>query len=94
MIVSVCQLKQHLRIQHDDEDAYLRRLIRQAQASAEDYCHVRFKRKAPMPVKLAVILMASYQYEFRDSSDRRAYMTMRLSFESLLWPYRDPDKLF
>ena len=94
MIVTIRQLKQHLRIQHDDEDAYLRGLIRQAQAAAEDFCHVQFKRKAPMPVRLAVILMASHYYEFRESSDRRAYMTMRMAFESLLWPYRDPGKLF
>ena len=42
MIVTVDEVKTHLRIQHDDEDAYLESLIRQAQATAEDYCRVQF----------------------------------------------------
>ena len=38
MIVTLCEVKAHLRIDHDAEDAYLESLIRQAQAVAEDYC--------------------------------------------------------
>ena len=38
MIVTVDEVKTHLRIQHDEEDTYLTGLIVQAQAAAEDYC--------------------------------------------------------
>ena len=34
MIVTVDEVKTHLRIQYDDEDAYLESLIKQAQATA------------------------------------------------------------
>ena len=37
MIVTVDEVKTHLRIQYDEEDAYLTSLIAQAQVAAEDY---------------------------------------------------------
>ena len=73
MIVSVDEVKAHLRIDQDEEDAYLEGLIRQAQAAAEDYCRVSFADGAPEPVRLAVLLIA---------------------FQNLLYPYRDPEKMF
>lgn len=94
MIVTLSELKAHLRIQHDDEDEYLGSLIRMAQAAAEDFCLMVFPDPAPEPVRLAVMLMASHYYEYRDSPDRFALRAMRMSFESLLWPHRDITKLY
>ena len=37
MIVTVDEVKTHLRIQHDEEDDYIESLIKQAQTAAEDY---------------------------------------------------------
>ena len=42
MIVSVEELKAHLRIQQDAEDALLERLLHQAQATANDFCRTDF----------------------------------------------------
>lgn len=42
MIVTVDEVKTHLRIQYDEEDAYLTSLIAQTQAAAEDYCRTQF----------------------------------------------------
>ena len=104
MIVTLDELKTHLRIQHDEEDDYIEGLIAQAQAAAEDYCRVRFEpvdgegkhvgSEAPDPVRLAVILMASFYYENRDIPDMTTYKAMRMAFDSLLYPYRDPEKMF
>mgnify|MGYP004467942035 FL=1 len=94
MIVTVDEVKTHLRIQHDEEDGYLESLIRQAQATAEDYCRVQFSEPAPEPVRLAVLLFVSHYYENRDNLDRVMYATMRVAFENLLYPYRDPVKMF
>ena len=33
-------------------------------------------------------------YENRDVPDRTTYGTMRIAFENLLYPYRDPEKMF
>ena len=94
MIVTVDEVKTHLRIQHDEEDGYLESLIRQAQATAEDYCRVQFSEPAPEPVRLAILLFVSHYYENRDNPDRVMYATMRVAFENLLYPYRDLQKMF
>lgn len=94
MVVTSGEVKTHLRIDHDEEDGYISGLIAQAQAAAEDYCRLQFSDAAPEPVRLAVLLMVSHYYENRDNPDKQAYVTMRVAFENLLYPYRDPDKMF
>ena len=94
MVVTIDEVKTHLRIQQDEEDGYISGLIAQAQAAAEDYCRVQFSDPAPVPVRLAVLLMVSHYYENRDNPDKQVYVTMRIAFENLLYPYRDPDKMF
>ena len=102
MILTVDEVKEHLRIEEDDEDEYIEGLIRKAQATAEDFCRVSFdpeegeddEQSAPEPVRLAVLLMVSHYYENRDNPERAVYGTMRIAFENLLYPYRDPEKMF
>ena len=94
MIVTVDEVKTHLRIQCDEEDDYLTSLIAQAQAAAEDYCRTQFPDPAPEPVRLAVLLMVGFYYENRDIPDMTTYKAMRMAFDSLLYPYRDPEKMF
>ena len=43
MIVTVDEVKTHLRIQHDEEDTYIESLIKRSQTAAEDYCRVKFE---------------------------------------------------
>ena len=73
MLVSVDEVKTHLRIDQDEEDVYLESLIRQAQAAAEDYCRVSFGDDAPEPVRLAILLFVGFYYENRDVPDRTTY---------------------
>lgn len=94
MFLTVAEVKTHLRIEEDEEDNYILTLIQQAQATAENYCRVQFGETVEEPVRLAVLLMVSYLYENRDTPDRTIYGTMRIAFENLLYPYRDPDKMF
>ena len=94
MIVTVDEVKTHLRIQYDEEDAYLTSLIAQAQVAAEDYCRTQFPDPAPEPVRLAVLLIVGFYYENRDIPDMTTYKAMRMAFDSLLYPYRDPEKMF
>ena len=106
MILTVDEVKRHLRIEENDEDQYIASLIRQAQSTAEDFCRVSFDplietddegneiNTVPEPVRLAVLLMVSHYFENRDNPERAVYGTMRIAFENLLYPYRDPDKMF
>ena len=103
MIVTVDEVKTHLRIEHDEEDGYIESLIKQSQTAAEDYCRISFEPEpdeegnvpdVPEPVRLAVILMTSFYYENRDIPDMTTYKATRMAFDSLLYPYRDPEKMF
>ncbi len=94
MIVTVPELKAHLRIQHDEEDAHLGLLLSQATAAAGNFCHTEFGADAPQSVRLAVLLMASFFYECRDSADKRGYSTMTAAFQALLYPHRNIESMF
>lgn len=97
MLLTLAETKEHLRIETNDEDTVVTKLILQAQAVAEDFCRVRFEEKytvIPEPVRLACLLFVSHYYENRDVPDRTLYGTMRLAFENLLYPYRDPELMF
>lgn len=96
MIVTVDELKAHLRILTDDEDDLLSSLLAQAQEAASDYCRIDWTSALSVPetVRLAVILMAAHFYEYRDSSDKAAYTTMMTAFHALLYPNRKPEDMF
>ena len=94
MVVTVPEVKAHLRIQHDDEDEYLASLITQAQSAAEDYCRISLPDDTPPSAQLALLLMISHYYENRDNSDKQIYLAMRMTFENLLYPHRDVTKFF
>ena len=96
MIVSVEEVKSHLRIENDEEDELIESLIKQAQGAAEDFCRVSFDESDPVPeaAKLAVLLMVSHYYEERDNPDMTIYHTMREAFENLLYPHREPATMF
>ena len=95
MLRSLEEAKTHLRIEHNEEDEYLTGLIRQAQAAAEDYCRTEFPDEdPPEPVRLALLLFVGFYYENRDIPDMTTYKAMRMAFDALLYPYRDPEKMF
>ena len=95
MVLTVDEVKQHLRIDYDEEDTLIESLIRQAQAAAEDFCRVSFDGDdVPEPVRLACLLFVSYHYENRDIPDMTTYKSMRMAFEHLLYPHRDPAQMF
>lgn len=103
MIVTVAELKAHLRIEHDEEDDYLKKLITKVEAEAEDYCRVTFdpyynedgeEDDPPEAVRQAVLLMAGFYYENRDIPDMTTYKAVRLAFDHLLYPHRNAEKMF
>lgn len=102
-IVTVAEMRMHMRLEvyaeateiDEQEDQYIASLIDMVQKTAEDFCKRTFADDdAPEPVRLAVMLMVSHYYEYRDNYDNPSYKTARSAFENLLWPYRAVDLLF
>ena len=93
-MVSLSELKAHLRIESGEEDDLLSSLIQAAKAACEAFCMMSFEETMPEPVRLAVLLYCGHFYANRESGDRGAYDAMIAAFCALLWPYRDPMKLF
>lgn len=101
-LVTLEEMKAHMILDPvDDEEAQkqldmkIKSFIEQAQAAAEDFCKCFFSEDdVPEPVRLAIMLYVSHFYEFRDNYDKQSYVSMRMAFESLLWPYRDVTKMF
>ena len=102
-IVTVEEMRMHMHLEiyaeateiEEQEDRYIAGLINMVQKSAEDFCGRKFAEDdAPEPVRLAVMLMVSHYYEFRDNYDNPSYKAAKSAFENLLWPYRTIDVLF
>ena len=93
-MVTLEELKAHLRIEHDEENDYLSALLAMAKAAAEDFCLRTFEEQSPEAVRLAVLLYASHFYTNRENNEMVAYQAMTQAFQALLWPYRDLQKLF
>lgn len=92
--VSLKTLKEHLRIEHSDEDAYLRLLLDMAWSACRDFCKVQtFQKPIPSPVRLAILLFAGHFYAHREANDEGARACMTRAMHALLWPYRDAEKL-
>ena len=93
-MVSLSELKAHLRVESGEEDALLSSLIQAAKSACEAFCMTTFEEPAPEPVRLAVLLFCGHFYANRENGDGSAYDAMIAAFRALLWPYRDPMKLF
>ncbi len=94
MPVTLDELKAHLRIEQDVEDPYLESLLLMALSVALDFCLMdAFPSPTPEPVRLAILLMVSHYYQNRENADGAGYASMLRAFHSLLWPYRNTDRL-
>lgn len=92
--ITLDELKQHLRIDADDEDDYLNGLILQAEAACADFClRDALPDPVPLPAKRAVLLYAGYLHADREGWDADKAKAMLTVAHDLLWPYRDLTKL-
>ena len=67
MIVTLKEAKKYLRVDHDDEDTIIRKLIH----TAESLCEGTLRKPAePLPItKVAVLFAVAYLYEHREDAD-------------------------
>ena len=67
MLVSLKEAKKDLRVDHDDDDTIIRKLI----LTAETLCEGMLRKPAePIPInKVAVLFVVAYLYEHRENAD-------------------------
>lgn len=94
-LVTLDLMKTHLKIETDEDEAFVMTLISEVSQAARDFCRTEFDEDSvPGPVSLGVRLKVAFFYENRDISDRQAYLATDTAWQALLYPYRDLDKLF
>lgn len=94
-LVTLDLMKTHLKIETDEDEAFVMTLISEVSQAARDFCRTEFDEDSvPGPVSLGVRLKVAFFYENRDISDRQAYLATDTAWQALLYPYRDLDKMF
>lgn len=88
MLVTLSEMKQYLRVDTSDEDAFIEGLINSAEAICRDVARLsdeEFITEA-LTTRIAVLYAVAYLYEHREEADHHALM---LSLRSLLFGVRE-----
>lgn len=94
-LVTIDLMKTHLKIETDEDEAFVMTLVSEVSQAARDFCRTEFDEDSvPGPVSLGIRLKVAFFYENRDISDRQAYLATDTAWQALLYPYRDLDKMF
>lgn len=87
MIVSLDEMKQYLRVDFPDDDAFLENTITSAESLCADIARLSAEDFAEQPVaKIAVLYAVAYLYEHREDADHHA---LTMSLRSLLFSIRE-----
>lgn len=86
-MVTLEELKAHLRIEHDHEDTLILTYQDAAEQAVRDYTGADFDDPAPGPIRAAVLLMVGELYANRERSGERPFY-QNDTYRALLNPYR------
>lgn len=87
-ITSLETAKEHLRVEHNDEDALITAYIQSAESMVAELCDLPEKEALPAPVQSAVLLMVGDLYEHREAQIIGQQMYVNRTVDFLLSPYR------
>ena len=88
MIISLKEMKKYLRVDFDDDDTILRKLIQSSEQLCMDIarCEDAKAFAKEKNAKTAVMYAVAYQYEHREDADHNA---LAVSLRSLLFGIRE-----
>ncbi len=104
-LVTFNESKEHLRVDHDMDDAQINRMRRQASAAVLNYIKIDIDETAfdyvdefgepianniPQEIAAATLLMIGALYENRDGDSFRSPQPLSQAAMDLLWRHRDP----
>lgn len=89
MIVTVKEMKNYLRVDHEDDDRLLADLIQQGQQLCMDVARIEDEDvfEEITGARIAVMYAVAYLYEHREEADHRA---LTLGLRALLFGVREP----
>lgn len=86
MIISLDEMKQYLRVDFSDDDAFLEDALQSAETLCAEVARLSAKDFAKEPVaKIAIMYAVAYWYEHREDADHH---DLTLSLRSLLFGIR------
>ena len=90
MTVSVKEIKNFLRVDHDEDDTLIRSYIYAAESLCLDIMRTddRTKLKSEKNAKIAILYAVAYFYEHREEAD---YKALTLSLRALLFGSRKEE---
>lgn len=86
-MLTLTATKQHLRVDHDTEDALITALMAAATSTTANYLGITLDGTAPEPVKQAALLLVGDMFENRTAQTERPLYANQ-TFERLLSTYR------
>ncbi len=104
-LVTFTEAKEHLRVDHDLDDAQINRMRRQASSAVLDYMKIDIDETAfdyvdefgepienniPQEIRAATLLVLGALYENRDGDEFRSPQAFSQTVRDLLWRHRDP----
>lgn len=94
-LVTLDLMKEHLRIETEEDEEFVETLISEVSQAAQDFCGTEFDADTvPRPVRLGIRLKVAFFYENRDVPDRQAYLAADAAWQALLYPYIDWETRF
>ena len=89
MIVTVKEMKNYLRVDHEDDDRLLSDLIEQGQQLCMDVARIADEDvfEETTGTRIAVMYAVAYLYEHREEADHKA---LALGLRALLFGVREP----
>ncbi len=94
MYVTLAEIKEHLKVEHNLEDTDLQALLDAAEAAVNTYCRQTFDAESvPKEIPLAVRMHVGYFYANREAANRVNLRSMYEAFNNLLYPLIDKDKM-
>lgn len=89
MIVTVKEMRDYLRVDHEDDDRLLSDLIEQGQQLCMDVARITDEDvfEETTGVRIAVMYAVAYLYEHREEADHKA---LALGLRALLFGVREP----
>ena len=86
MTVSLDEMKKYLRVDFDDDDTVIEKLLKSAEILCADISRLAVDEFSQKPAaKIAVMYAVAYLYEHRENAD---YKALTLSLRSLLFGIR------